>query len=64
MARALFDVLDFIFSGGIADFVNDFNAGAATGGFEVIFGSNGNDTIRSATTGPQPGVLYAGSRRQ
>jgi hypothetical protein len=54
-----FDVLDFIFSSGV-NFINDFSAGAATGGFELILGSSGNDTISTAGPGTLPGVHYAG----
>ena len=54
-----FDVLDFLFSGGV-NFLNDFNAGAATGGFELIFGSSGNDTITTAGPGTLPNLYYVG----
>lgn len=51
------DVLDFVFSGGV-NFLNDYTAGAATGGFEQILGSSGDDTI--VTAGPAPDVYYVG----
>jgi Ca2+-binding RTX toxin-like protein len=52
------DILDFVFSGGVT-FLNDFGAGATTGGFEQIYGSSGNDQI--TTTGTQaPNVYYVG----
>jgi Ca2+-binding RTX toxin-like protein len=52
------DFLDFVFSGGV-NFLNDFTAGATTGGFEHIFGSRiGNDTIQ--TSGTAPGLQYVG----
>jgi Ca2+-binding RTX toxin-like protein len=54
-----FDVLDFLFSGGV-NFINDFSAGAATGGFELILGSSGNDNVSTAGPGTLPTVHYAG----
>jgi Ca2+-binding RTX toxin-like protein len=52
------DFVDFVFSGGV-NFFNDFTAGAATGGFENIFGSRtGNDTI--TTGGTAPNLQYVG----
>jgi Ca2+-binding RTX toxin-like protein len=52
------DFIDFVFSGGVT-FLNDFTAGAATGGFESIFGSRtGDDTIN--TGGTAPSLNYVG----
>jgi Ca2+-binding RTX toxin-like protein len=53
------DVLDFLFSGGVS-FLNDFGGSAATGGFEQIFGSSGNDSITTAGPGTLPNVYYVG----